>query len=33
MKERKEKKGDGMDRLTLVTDLEIQVPLIIFNAA
>ena len=29
---KKERKVDGTDRLTLVTDLEIQVPLIIFNA-
>ena len=26
------KKVDGTDRLTLVTDIEIQVPLTIFNA-
>ena len=29
---KKERKVDGTDRLTLVTDLEIQVPLIISNA-
>ena len=32
MKERKKIIEDGTCRLTLVTDLEIQVPLMIFNA-